>query len=683
MIFKSKMSIRRKILTSVLTVVILIFILTVGYISYNSRQQLEQISLQLAETYAAEYALMAEKDLNTPAQIASLLQQTFDNFTAVPEEYRRDFLSAHLRHILAENPFLLGSWSILEPASIDNRDSLYINQIGSTILGNFRYIYYYENGVIMLSDYVEQDPDEVLSGRIYNLVKTRGKQTVVEPYYYSYSGIEGEEVLQTNIVSPVMHQSRFMGVVGVDISLEGLESMIARLSPVEGSFAFLLSHTGKLVTFPDPGLTGKVLEDTDLEPDNIISFNESIQQGQALAFNARYKQENYYIKLVPIPIGETETPWFLALAFPRKVILQEANTTLIISILTGVLGIALLAFVVLFIANNITRPLKKLTRTIQEISYGNVDNSMKLDIHTKDEIAQMAEAINVYIDGYAEKSHFANKIGEGDLDSELKKLSEKDHLAGSLLHMRDSLRNARKEEEIRREEDERRKWTNEGLNRFADILRQNYNSLEELASAVNRNLVEYLVANQAAIFIENDETEKKYELVAAYAYQRKKYMQASVLPGEGLVGSCAIEGKTVYLTQIPPNYIKITSGLGDANPDSLLLVPLKKEETVVGVIEIASFKKFLPYQIEFVEKIAENLASTVQAIQINMETSALLQKSQEQSEEMRAQEEEMRQNMEELQATQETMAMKESESQARIDELEKEIRELKKKTGKE
>ena len=683
MVFKSKMSIRRKILTSVLTIVILIFILTVGYISLNSRQQLERVSLQLAETYAAEYALMAEKDLNASAQITSMLQQTFENFEAIPEEYRRDFLSAHLRHILAENPELLGTWSILEPASIDDRDSLYINQVGSTILGNFRYIYYYENGTIMLSDYVEQDPDEVLSGRIYNLVKNRGKQTIVEAYYYSYSGIEGEEVLQTNIVSPVMHQNRFMGVVGVDISLEGLESMIARLRPVEGSFAFLLSHTGKLVTFPQPGMSGKQLEDTEFVPENIALFNERILQGQSLAFNARYNQENYYVKLVPIPIGETETPWFLALAFPRKVILQEANRTLIISIIAGVLGLIILAFIVLFIANNITRPLKKLTHTIQEISYGNVDNDMKLDVQTRDEIAQMADAINVYIDGYAEKTHFANRIGEGDLDAELKKLSEKDLLASSLLHMRDSLRNARKEEEIRREEDERRKWTNEGLNRFADILRQNYNSLEELASAVNRSLVEYLEANQAAIFIENDETEKNYELVAAYAYQRKKYMQASVLPGEGLVGSCAIEGKTVYLTQIPPNYIKITSGLGDANPDCLLLVPLKKEETVVGVIEIASFKKFLPYQIEFVEKIAENLASTVQAIQINMETSALLQKSQEQSEEMRAQEEEMRQNMEELQATQETMAMKESESQARIDELEKEIRELKKEKGKE
>jgi PAS domain S-box-containing protein len=258
---------------------------------------------------------------------------------------------------------------------------------------------------------------------------------------------------------------------------------------------------------------------------------------------------------------------------------------------------------------------------------------------------------------------FIDNLRKGNLETAIPLSSKKDKLGRSLLRLKDYLIKNKREEEQRRIEEEQRTWVTNGLAQFGELLRKTNNDLEELSFSIIRYIVDYLKINQAGFFLLNnpEEGEPFFEQKACIAYDRKKYADKIVKWEEGLIGRCALEKETIYLTDVPNDYMNITSGLGEANASAVLIVPLKVNDTVYGVIELASFREFDKFEIEFIEKIAESIASTISAVQINIQTNKLLRETQEQAEKMAQQEEELRQNLEEMQATQEESDRRELE----------------------
>jgi len=352
-----------------------------------------------------------------------------------------------------------------------------------------------------------------------------------------------------------------------------------------------------------------------------------------------------------------------------RIVAKEANTQMTKSFddfKTGVIAIASIIiiisfFIALAVISSIVRPINRLKAILMYLSQGILpDYVIKV---SKDEIGDMASALNSYVNSLKVLSEFSVEIGKGNFKSDFTPLSDQDILGNSLIEMRKNLQLAAEKELARKKEDDHRNWGTVGLARFADILRKNNDDLHELAYDIISNLVKYLGANQGGMFIVNDDEKEdiKLELYAAYAYERKKYMKKTVQKGEGIVGTCYLEKKTIFMVDIPDSYLHITSGLGKANPRCLLVVPLKMNEEIFGIIEIASFKRFEKFQIEFVEKVGESIASTISNVKINTRTAKLLKESKEQSEQLIQHEEEMRQNLEELQSTQEEASRKISE----------------------
>lgn len=290
------------------------------------------------------------------------------------------------------------------------------------------------------------------------------------------------------------------------------------------------------------------------------------------------------------------------------------------TIVIGIVLTLIATLVLYYFGNSVSQPIITIELLLDQMSKGLIVK--KLDIDRNDEIGQMSNSLNALIDGVTAYAGFARQIGEGNLDSNFDLLSPEDNLGNSLLEMRNSLRHAREEEEKRQQENKRRQWAAEGLAVLGDIIRMGSGrSSNTMFNKVLQKLTDYIKATMGGIFVLNDDNKDDIHLVqaATVAYQKTKFVEHKVYPGDGLVGTCYLEKEKIFLTKLPDKYIEVHSGLGESNPKCLLLEPLIMDENVLGVLEIASMEIIEDYQVDFIEHVAQSLAIAIASYRISSE----------------------------------------------------------------
>ncbi len=312
-----------------------------------------------------------------------------------------------------------------------------------------------------------------------------------------------------------------------------------------------------------------------------------------------------------------------------------------------------------FITTNLSNDLSIIENQIELLQKGKIEN-YKTPINNRTKLfSGIQQQLSSVFKSLNDKLAYIQQIDKGELNAVYKPIGPDDAIGNNLLKLTQTLKQDNIELEKAKNEEAQRNWMASGLAKFGDLLRTDSRDIRKLGFSIMSNLVDYIDANQGAIYVlqeeEEGQTEPVYQIASAIAYEREKLLDDKVNIGVGLVGRCAFEQKTVFLTDIPNDYIKITSGLGTANPKSLLIVPCIIDDKVFGIIEIASFNVITKFQIDFIEKLGESIASTLANVRINIKTSKLLEDSRKQGEELAAQEEELRQNLEEMEATQEDL----------------------------
>lgn len=204
-------------------------------------------------------------------------------------------------------------------------------------------------------------------------------------------------------------------------------------------------------------------------------------------------------------------------------------------------------------------------------------------------------------------------------------------------------------------QEQQQHWTSKGLALLNDI-KKNNESLDEYAFQATQTLVKYLRAKQASFYLLDAEKEQ-LNLLVSYAYdKRRRQEKDAVIDKEsGILGQCIRDRDIIYMTNVPSDYVRITSGLGEATPRCILVVPMIYRDQVCGVFELASFETLAEHEIEFCRKFTGGIAAELSGLQVQKKTSLLLGQSQLQADRLKAQEEVMRQQMEDMERNERTL----------------------------
>jgi CHASE3 domain sensor protein len=319
--------------------------------------------------------------------------------------------------------------------------------------------------------------------------------------------------------------------------------------------------------------------------------------------------------------------------------------------------ILLLCLPVLFLfVTKVNRERKKRQAILRQVE--NADRTFVFNDGVTTE--SISEEINVRsVQHVRQASDFIASLATGNYDTHWagmtgsnQALNEKT-LAGNLFRLRDRLKTVKLD-------DDRRNSVNEGLAQFSELVRTYHDDAEKLSMRSISFLTKYLNAQQGSIFVlEGDDNDQHLKLMGCFAFDRKKFIEKRVEIGSGMVGQAFLEGEPVLMKEIPKGYTKITSGLGDATPSCIAIIPLKQDRVTVAVMEFATFEEVLPHQVAFLQKAGEYFASTIITTRTTLKMKKLLEDATVREAMMREREEELKQNMEELQATQEQLTRNE------------------------
>ena len=392
-----KMSFKLKVFLAIVLLVVVLFTVSNTIAGRIARGIVEQDAYQYAQMMAMNYAAEIKGLLEVPMDTARTLAQVFSGFAELPLNERRGFFNSIMRSVLEKNPAFLGVWTCWESNALDGLDARFANTSGHDAGGRFVPYWHRDNGRIVLEALV--DYDKPGPGDYYLLARNSGREQVLEPYVYQ---VGGRDVLLTSLAVPIRNASgTVLGVAGIDISLAFLQEMVSAIKPMETGVSALFSNSGLVAAHFDPGRLGKQMRETerDMSGERIFQMADRIKEGKIdyYTFFAAPLDTDIFIVSAPLTIGESNTPWGLAVGIPmNKVLVKVAGLSRSLTLL-ALFSILLVSLVTWGIMKLLFKPVDQLLHLTRDLAEGEADLTRRIIVDNQDEFGALASAFNAFI----------------------------------------------------------------------------------------------------------------------------------------------------------------------------------------------------------------------------------------------------------------------------------------------
>jgi HAMP domain-containing protein/signal transduction histidine kinase/CheY-like chemotaxis protein len=367
-----------------------------------------------------------------------------------------------------------------------------------------------------------------------------------------------------------------------------------------------------------------------------------------------------------------------------------------------------------FMAGNLTSQVRGIAKVVTAVANG--DLKQKLTVDAKGEIAALADTINSMIDTLAtfadQVTSVAREVGvEGklggqasvpgaagtwkdltdnvnqlaaNLTTQVRAIAEvatavtkgdltrsiKVEALGEVAVLKDNINEMIRNLKDTTLKNSEQDWLKTNLAKFSRML-QGQKDLLTVGRLILSELAPVVSAQHAVFYIlDTSKDAPLLSLLASYAYKGQSAVGSQLSLGEGLVGQCALEKQKILLTNVPPDYIRVSSGLGDAAPQNIIVLPVIFEGQVKGVLELASFDRFNPTHQAFLDQLTESIGIVLNTIEANMRTEDLLKQSQSLAQELQSRQEELQQTNQELQEKARLLAHQNQEVERKNQEVE-------------
>ncbi|MDR1894130.1 MAG: methyl-accepting chemotaxis protein, partial [Spirochaetales bacterium] len=387
------MKIGKKLVIMIIALTLLGTGVLLGTILRSSQKQIVLLTnnevSNLMDNEASQVRIWLEVYLDAVRTMA----QSMEIYERIEPSQRRFFYNLLLEQLAEANPEIAGSWTCWEPNALDGMDLQYANTPGTDSTGRFISFWSRTREGVKLDRLVDYDVKG--PGDFYLLPLKSGNETIVDPYYYP---VDGTETLITSLAVPIKKNGRCIGVVGIDLALSKLQTAIETIKPYEGSLSAIFSNAGIVAAHFDASRIGKSMSitETDLGGVYLPEFVNAVKNGSDYTFtntvNSGGQKTRYGITVVPLSVGNTTTPWAIAIAVPEKIVNAPLMRMIRLSLIISGVMLLIIAAVSFLIARSISNPLKYMMQIFTGIGEG--DLTKQLDIHRKDEIGDMARAFN-------------------------------------------------------------------------------------------------------------------------------------------------------------------------------------------------------------------------------------------------------------------------------------------------